>query len=77
MQKVIQPSENLIYERQKRVDEEREKTKNANKKSVIGQLSTTRRDGSTRNIKKEKKCLSDMKKPGKKGQNKDSSSLER
>ena len=32
MQKVIQSSENLIYERQKRVDEEREKAKNANKK---------------------------------------------
>ena len=32
VRKVIQPSENLIYERQKRVDEEREKTKNANKK---------------------------------------------
>ena len=32
MQKVIQPSENLIYERQKRVDEEREKAKNADKK---------------------------------------------
>ena len=32
VQKVIQPSENLIYERQKRVDEKREKTKTANKK---------------------------------------------
>ena len=31
MQKVIQPSENLIYECEKRVDEEREKAKNANK----------------------------------------------
>ena len=32
VQEVIQPSENLIYERQKRIDEEREKAKNANKK---------------------------------------------
>ena len=32
VQKVIQSSENLIYKRQKRVDEEREKAKNANKK---------------------------------------------
>ena len=32
VQKVIQPLENLIYELQKRVDKEREKAKNANKK---------------------------------------------
>ena len=32
MQKVIQPSENLIYEHQKPVDEEREEAKNAHKK---------------------------------------------
>ena len=32
VQNVIQPSENLIYERQKRADGEREKAKNANKK---------------------------------------------
>ena len=32
VQEVIQPSGNLIYGRQKRIDEEREKAKNANKK---------------------------------------------
>ena len=32
VQKIIQPWENHIYESQKRVDEEREKAKNANKK---------------------------------------------
>ena len=32
VQKVIQPSQDLIYECQKRVDEEREKAENANKK---------------------------------------------
>ena len=32
VKKVIQPSENLIHERQNRVDEEREKTRNTNKK---------------------------------------------
>ena len=34
LKKVLQPSENLIYERQKRVDEEREKAKNAKRKSL-------------------------------------------
>ena len=78
MQKVIQPSENLIYERQKRVDEEREKIKMITRKFVIGQLSTTGREESARNIRKEKKCLSGIeRKTGKKCQNKDSSSLER
>ena len=61
VQKVIQPSENLIYER--------EKAKKANRKSVIGQLNTTGREGSARNIRKEKKCLSGMeRKTGKKRQ---------
>ena len=32
VKKVIQPSENLIHERQNRVDEEREKARNTNKK---------------------------------------------
>ena len=36
VQEVIQQSENLIYERQKRVDEEREKVKNASKKVCDG-----------------------------------------
>ena len=50
MRKVIQPSENLIYERQKSVDEEIEKAKNANKKDLIGQLSITGREVSARNL---------------------------
>ena len=78
VQEVIQQSENLIYERQKRVDEEREKIKMITRKFVIGQLSTTGREESARNIRKEKKCLSGIeRKTGKKCQNKDSSSLER
>ena len=49
-------------------------SENLTRKSVIGQLTTTGREGSDRNIRKEKRCLSDMEgKTGKKRQNKDSS----
>ena len=55
--------------------EKRQKT--LTRKSVIGQLSTTRREGSAPNIRKEKNCLSGIvRKTGKKRQNKDLS-LER
>ena len=73
--KVIQPSENFIYEIQKLVDEEREKAKNAYRKVCDRTVEYYRKKGSARNIRKEKKCLSGMER--KKRQNKDSSSLER
>ena len=44
VQKVIQISENLIYKSQKRVDEEREKAKNTNKKVCNKTVSTTGRE---------------------------------
>ena len=56
--------------------EKRQKT--LTRKSVIGELSTTGRQESARNIRKDKKCLSGMeRKTRKKRQNKDSSSWER
>ena len=68
----------ILYMNVKNVLTKKEKRqKTLTRKSVIGQFSTTRREGSSRNIRKERKCLSGMeRKTGKKHQNKDSSSLE-
>ena len=55
--------------------EKRQKT--LTRKPVIGQLSTSGREESARNIRKKKNCLSCIeRKTGKKHQNKDSPSLE-
>ena len=73
VQRVIQPSENLINERQICVDEEREKTNNANKKICDRTVKYFRK---RRKCSKYKKEESIERKTGKKHQNKDSSSLE-
>ena len=48
------------------IDEEREKAKNANKKVCDRTVEYTGREGSARDIRKEKKCLSGMEKNRKK-----------
>ena len=63
----------ILYTNFKNVLTKKEKRqKTLTRKSVIGQLSTTGREGSSRSIRKEKKCLLGMeRKTGKKRRNKD------
>ena len=79
MCKKLSSHQKILYMNVKNVLTKREKRqKTLTKMSVIGQMSTTGREGSARNIRTEKKCLSAMeRKTGKKHQKKDSPSLER
>ena len=75
VQKIIQPSENLINEHQKRVGEEKEKAKTANKKACDRTVEYYRKRRKCSKYKKGKRVYQVWEKTGKKRQNKDLSSL--